>query len=90
MSSLLAEIDAAPIIVQMESILTRIGPDGTRTVLSRPAIQTLDQTTGMISIGQSGGEGLELTLTPKVILPNRLKEKRVATADANPPTPLVR
>jgi hypothetical protein len=72
-SQLLVTLDAKPIAVEIRCQLTRIGPDGQRTILSKPQVQALDGTEAMISIG-SADESIEVTLVPKVILPEQVKD----------------
>jgi hypothetical protein len=84
-SRLLAKLDATPIAVEIKCLLTRIGPDGKRSVLSKPQVRTLDGIEAMISVGSTDGESYEVTLVPKVILPEQVMDGvRQASSDMPP------
>jgi hypothetical protein len=72
-SQLLAKLDATPIAIEIRCVLTRVGPDGKRSVLSKPQVRTLDGIEAMISVG-SADESYEVTLVPKVILPEQERD----------------
>lgn len=62
---LLEQIDRSQPQVVIQCLITRVGPDGKRTILSRPQVRTLNNQTSTIQFGQDG-ESLEITLTPKI------------------------
>ena len=79
----LQTLDARPVMVEIACTLARTGPAGERTILSRPHVQTLDGSEAFISIGQQGGEGIEVTLLPKVILPEHVQTLARSSANSH-------
>lgn len=68
LQSLIAKLDARPPMVKIACELARTDSKGTRTVISRPQVITVNANEAMFSVGQEDGEIIEVKLVPNIVL----------------------
>lgn len=70
LTNLIAELDAIPTEVLIRCSLSRVSADGTRDIISRPQVRTVDGQEATIQISQPGGGFLEFSVTPHTARPD--------------------